>query len=412
MNQKIATQELKLGMFVAELDRPWELAPFEPPFQLQGFTVQTDEEIEKVKGLCDYVYIDPELGERAERYLHDGRNLSSTVKGLAQAPPPEHEPVYPDRVTVEEEMVQAREILEDTRTVYRKIEEDIKAGKAVEPKSVQKVVSSLVESIVRNPDAVMWLAQLKKRHETTYEHSMSVSILALTFGRFLGLPEDELNTLGAAALLQDIGKVTLPVELLNKAGKLSVRERELLNKHVDASVAMLSLKKEFPREVIAIVHAHHERYDGSGYPKGLKKSQISLLATVAGMVDTYEAMTSDRPYREAYTSFDALMWIYEQRDAQFPGAIVEQFIQCVGIFPVGSFVALTSGHIGIVVSRNRIHQLKPKVMVLTDAQGKRRRKPRTVDLATQSVPPGEIPILISKVVDAQEHNLDPAEFFL
>ncbi len=412
MKRKVSKNDLKLGMYVVELDRPWESAPFEPPFDLQGFTITSVDEITRIQELCRYVYIDPELGVGAARYLTEELNLSdmdSLVKKTADVMPLED--FYPEQATVAEEIDRAQEILEDTRQVYNKVMEDMQAGEVTNIKAVKNVVSSLVESVLRNPAASSWLVRLKHRDQRSYSQAISVCVMALTFGRFLGLSKKDIDTLGVATLLQDVGKAKLPAELLAKETPLTAKERQMIKRHVDISVMLVTNMEDVPREVIDIIASHHERYDGSGYPKRFSRSQISVLAAISGLVDSYEAMTSERPYRKPKTPFQALMELYEERDRLYSGGLVEQFIQCIGIFPVGSFVQLNSGEVGVVVSRNRVQQLKPRVMVLINAEGQTISPPRAIDLAADYASSTDMPTMITRMVDAVDYNLDPSQFF-
>ncbi len=414
MKRKVSKQDLSVGMYVVELDRPWDSAPFETPFDIQGFTISNKEDLEKIKNLCRYVYIDPTLGVGAKRYLSDGfkrLDVLDVVEESAHRVVPIQE-FYPELATVDEEIDRAQSVLNDTRRIYERVLEDIRTRKITNTNSVKNIVGSLVESVIRNPAATAWLVRLKLRHEAHYSHAISVCVLSLAFGRFLGLPKKELNTLGMATLLQDLGKAQLSENLLLKTEPLSQNEWELIKRHVDISALLLTTMKRIPKPVHEVVVAHHERYDGSGYPRGLSKTQISVLSYVAGLVDSYEAMTSNRPYREAKTSFQALMELYEEREQRFPGALVEHFIQCVGIFPVGCFVKLNSGEVGVVVKRNRLQQLKPTVMLLIDRDGVQLTEPTTIDLAGQQLSSFELPKAISKTIDPAEFHLDPSQFFL
>ena len=415
MKRKVACRDLEVGMYVAELDRPWVQAPFAPPFELQGFTIQDDEELETIQKVCRYVRIDPELGKGAQRYLADGlefKNIKDITEVFVSLPatslPKE---VYKEQTSFESEIPTANQILSDTGQVYTKIIHDLEKEREINVEEVKNAVSGLVESVVRNPEALSWLVGLKRRDETTYMHAISVAVLALTVGRFLGLSVDRLQALGTATLLQDIGKMSLPEELLNKFERLTLDEREQLKDHVPASVEMLENAKGFPPEIVNIVRMHHERNDGSGYPQGLNGSEIPLLATISGIVDCYQAGTSVRPYRRAKTSFQILMELYNERDSAFPGGLVEQFIQCIGIFPIGSFVQLNTKEVGVVVQRNQVQQLKPKIMILVDTEGARIDDPETIDLAAQYLQPDESPRLITSIVDPKTYALDPAEFF-
>ncbi len=413
MKRKVSTDDLTLGMYVSELDRSWESAPFESPFELQGFTIQNVEELLKVQKLCRYVYIDPNLGVGAKRYLSDQHQFNSAVNILqetaAAAPLEEY---YPEKEPVEREMARATEILNDTRRVYDQVIRDIVSGNTVNTDAVKNVVGTLVESVLRNSSAASWLVRLKKQDETAYSHSISVCVLGLTLGRYLGLSKKKLNVLGMATLLQDIGKLSIPSYLLVKAERLDTKELELIKLHVHKSISVIRSMGGMSNEIVTVTGAHHERFDGTGYPRGLSRSEINPLGSIAGLADTYEAMTANRPYRRAKTGLEALMELYDERDRAHAGGLIEQFIQCVGIFPVGGFVKLNTGEVAVVVQRNQIVQLKPRVMILTDSKGEKVPHPQNLDLAAQFVLPGRMPRFISKIVDPKDYQIDARELFL
>ena len=413
MKRKVSTDDLTLGMYVAELDRSWESAPFESPFELQGFTIHNVEELVKVQKLCRYVYIDPNLGVGAKRYLSEDHQFNSAVsiiqETVAAAPLEEY---YPEKEPLESEIMRANEILDDARRAYDQIVRDVESGNKVDTNIVKNVVGSLVESVLRNASAASWLVRLKKEDETAYSHSISVCVLGLTLGRYLGLSKKQLNVLGIATLLQDIGKLSIPSYLLAKSERLDKRERELIQLHVNKSISVIRSMDHVSTEIIAVTAAHHERFDGTGYPRGLSRSEISPLGSIAGLVDTYEAMTAERPYRRAKTGFEALMELYGERDRAHPGGLIEQFIQCVGIFPVGGFVKLNTGELAVVVQRNQVVQLKPRIMIITDPKGNKLPHPQTLDLSAQFVLPGRMPRMVSKIVDPKDYQIDPRELFL
>ena len=399
-------------MYVVDLDRPWVQAPFRPPFEIQGFTI-LEEDVNKIRNLCRYVYIDPNLGKDAKHYLNDDQQLKQITEVFASLPATSRPPqVYKDLTTPEQEMPAARQILNDTNELCIKISNDLGHDRQANSEDTKNVVTGLVESVIRNPEALSWLLGLKRKDASTYVHAISVAVLALTVGRYLGFPKDRLHVLGTATLLQDIGKMALPSDLLYKTGRLTPEERDDLKEHVAESVEMLENSRNFNVEIIHIVRLHHERFDGSGYPQGLTGNEIPLMSTISGIVDCYQAGISPRSYREAKTSFQVLMELYEERDAAFPGGVVEQFIQCVGIFPIGSFVKLNTREIGVVVRRNRLQQLKPTVMILIDGNGIRIENPETIDLSAQYLEPGQPSRLVSGVVDPAAYKLDPGEFFV
>jgi len=412
--KKVSVIHLERGMYVAELDRPWIETGFREPFVLQGFTIESEKDLQSVKTACRYVYIDPSRGRDTKFHIEEVKDPSrwsdTSAENLLSADLPP--PAYEDRVKAEDEREVAREIMRDTGKVFKTLLKRTRAGRSIDIQIVRQTVTKLVGSIVRNPDAMMWLIKMKHRDRYSYAHSMTVCVLALAVGRHLGIPQSQLNILGAAALLQDVGRTKLPETLVTKPGKYSQREYELSKMHVAASVDLLREKTEASEALLDIVMEHHERFDGSGYPKELKGNTIGLLSTISGIVDTYAAMTSARPYRPAMTSFEALMSLYDMRSKQFPAAMVEHFIQCIGIFSIGSFVLLDTHEVGIVVARNRIKQLTPRVMIVLDSEGNRSNKPITVDLAKQHLEEGGELRQIVKVVNPKDYDLDPREFFV
>ena len=406
--RKVAVGDVKPGMYVVELDRPWDQVPFEAPFELQGFFVETSFERERVGEFCNFVYIDPQFGIGADSYLDDDEvatvaaNAVEANESLFELESEILVPVYHDQLTVEEEIARTREILKDTHAVYADVIGDLKSGRTIDTAAVKETVGSLVNSVIRNPDAASLLIKLKRADDYTYLHAMAVCVNGLAMGRYVGLPESELNILGAALLLQDVGKTQ----------QLSAQDRRLLQIHVDASVIMLRENSGLDRASIGIIRSHHERHNGLGYPRGRKEAGIPITASVSGIVDSYVAMISERPYRPSKTSFQALMALYSERDNLFPAVVVENFIRCIGVFPVGSFVELSSGEVGVVIGRNNFAQLKPHVMLVLDKKGERLKEAMTVDLYKQDTNDEGEKWSISKVVDPSQYKLNPDDFFV
>jgi putative nucleotidyltransferase with HDIG domain len=244
----------------------------------------------------------------------------------------------------------------------------------------------MVESVIRNPDALVCLAQLKKRDEYTVTHSMRVCILALTFGRHLDFTAEELNLLGLGALLHDVGKMKIPESILNKPDRLTPEEFEIIKTHVPHGVAILESHPGIPKAAIELVHSHHERYNGAGYIRGLKGDNIGLFGSIGAIVDCYDAITSDRVYHAGISSYDALGVMYSARRRDYHPELVEQFIQCMGVYPIGCLVEFNTGSVGVVVSVNRERRLRPRVsMVLM---------------------PDKTPYTPAKIVDLMQHDTD------
>jgi len=216
---------------------------------------------------------------------------------------------YREQATVDEELPVARTAQRQTEAVLKDIMSNIEAGKALDAPRVQEAVTSMTDSVVRNPDAMMLLAKLKQRGGHTLDRAFGVSIYMLTFGRFLQLPREQLDLLGMVGLLQDVGMTAVPEEVVTKKGALSKVEMMVCRSHTTHSVAILRDTPGLPPELPALAALHHERYDGSGYEKGLKGDQIGLFGAIAGLVDCFDAMINTRSYGEVYSPSNALNFL-------------------------------------------------------------------------------------------------------
>jgi putative nucleotidyltransferase with HDIG domain len=415
MKRKLDVQQLKVGMFVCELDRPWR----ETPFLFQGFEIRGEDEILELQRYCQHVYIDtPEtyqippprkpveksVVEEALNHKKVERDLLIKIESH-----PLLKPTYHDQTSLEEEIEIVREIHRETKNLVYSILEDVRLGKNLNSISAKKIIGEMVESVIRNPDALTCFAQLKKKDEYTAQHSMRVCILALSLGRHLGLEKQELNTLGLGALLHDLGKMKVPNEILNKPGPLNDYEYALMKSHVPRGVEILDGTSGIPRAAIEVARCHHERYSGSGYIHGLKGDQIGLFGMIGGIVDCYDAISSDRAYHTGMSAHSALRKMYEWRNRDFHPGLVEQFIQCMGIYPIGSVVELNSGEIGVVVTMNRLRRLKPRVALVLQADYFPVPGATTVDLMTYNTRDGR-PCEIERVLESGAYGINPVQY--
>lgn len=416
MKKEVSVDQLEFGVFVAELDRPWT----ETPFMYQGFILSNDKQMEALKKYCKKVYIDlekgPDLPDRSQLQTGD-------VGGPAMPRPPvpsgpsvlttiKRKVAYREQVTVDEELPVARSAQQKTEVVLKDIMQTVEAGKVLDAPRVQEAVSNMTDSVVRNPDAMMLLAKLKEKGGHTLDRAFGVSIYMLTFGRFLQLPRDQLDLLGMVGLLQDVGMTAVPEEVVTKKGVLSKTELMVCRSHIAHSMAILRDTPGLPAELPELAALHHERYDGSGYSKGLKGEQIGLFGAIAGLVDCFDAMTHARPYAETYSPSNALNHLYNSRNVMFDGPLVEQFVQCIGIFPVGALVELNSGEVGIVIAQNMARRLLPRVMVVLDAKGNPLYPQVILDLAQEPKSAPGVPYRIKRTLEQGSVNIDPSEFFL
>src|SRR5262245_3168400 len=340
LRKQVTVGELQFGMFVAELDRPWT----ETPFMFQGFHLRTDQQLEALKKHCKHVFIDVERTEKP-----DTRPPPAQFKIRGQTK-------YAEQVKVEVEYKAATAVY--SRSVV-KVDELLKPvakpGGVLDAKDVKESVTQLTDSVVRNPDAMLLVTRLREKSAAAHARALQVSIYMIVFARFLELEREQLELLGMVGLLQDVGKTRLPAPLMEKhASQLTAEEVELYKTHVQHSFDILSATPGIHPRLPPLSQLHHERQDGTGYPKGLKGEQIGLHGSIASIADVFDILTAPRPpgQGEPLSPSAALSYLYKERGTGFHSDLVEQFIQCVGVFPVGAVVELNSGEVGLVITQN------------------------------------------------------------
>ena len=287
-------------MYVHELDRPW----VDTPFIFQGFAVKNELDIETLQQHCDYVYIIEE--QRLSNHVQSKPLETNVSKTVNIAGLPNSRKEYKDKTLVEKELGYSKAIHYELMKNVHSLMDDIRLGNKLNVTETNKAVNRMVESIIRNPDAFMWLSKLKSIDGYTYGHSIDSSALAVAFGRHLVFSKKELQDIAIGVLLCDIGKMQVPQEILTKPGRLTEHEFELVKKHVEYSVELMKQTNGISEASIEIAYTHHERYNGNGYPQGLKGEQIPIYGRMAAIVDCYDAITSERPYNRAMSPHRAV----------------------------------------------------------------------------------------------------------
>ncbi len=352
MIKRINTKQLKPGMFIDDMNCGW----LRHPFLTNKITISDEEMIERiVKHGIREVYIDTEKGltvTDAPTMEEVNRDIQAEMDRVAESKP---DPA--PQVPIKDELKKAREIKKEAKKTIHNIMDDVRFGKQIETVKVESVVSNMVNSIFRNQDALLSMGRLKKIDEYTYMHSMTVGVLMIAFGKHLGFDKDTLQKIGIGAMLHDIGKMNVPEELLTSDRKLLDHEYEIMKQHVVHSRTLLENTEGISETSIKIAAQHHERIDGSGYPDGLKGEDISSLGKAAAIADVYDAMTSKRKYQPRYEPTEVLRKLFEWSEHFYDKQMVQQFIRCVGIYPVGTLVRLESGPSVIDLSKDTGHRI-------------------------------------------------------
>ncbi len=423
-------------MYVAQLDRPW----LETPFLFQGFEIREDSELKLLRQYCKHVYIDISRSSLPEEQVTKALEARDHEAPLRRLPARPRKPTtlagrlmrvvteldptgtvasrlghreYRNKVPTRKEAPQSIRAYDSAVVTMQEVLVHVRKGAGVDVEKIQMAIKPMIDSVLRNQDAMAWLVYLRKRDEYTYHHSIASSVWAVILGRHLGFDREGLDTLAMGGMLLDIGKAKLPDSIINRDGKLSPGELEAVKKHVAYSLEMVKLTPGINANVLAMIEGHHERYDGSGYPKKLKGADIPVFARVAGLVDCYDAMTSHRPWAKAKSPYDAIRELNTLSGVLFQKEMVEQFVQALGMFPTGTVVELNTGEIGIVVEQNRIRRLRPKVMLVLNAEKQPLREYRTLDL--RKFPSDQNDDKAYWIVRGHEtgaFGLDPSNYFI
>ena len=408
MERKVEIAYLKIGMYVSNLDRPW----IDTPFLLEGFSIETEDEITTLNQYCSYVYIDTNRGLAASEYIEEAPRLKTNPRLERFLQDNKKQVSYENKKTTREELPEAQTALENASHQVASIMEDVKEGKNLDIEAVRAVVEPVLDSIIRNSEAYMWLSMIQRKSAYTYSHSVDNCALAIAFGRHMGLPKKDLRTLSIGLLMMDIGNVHIPEEILNKNGQLTDAEYTIVKKHVGHSIEILRSTKGMNEDIINIAMTHHERFDGSGYPNALQGTHIPVYGRMAAIIDCYDAMTSRRPFSAARSPYSALQSIYNWRGSSFQPELVEQFLQCMGVYPTGSIVEMTNGEVGIVLSQNVTQRMRPVIMLVLDEEKTHLVEYKTVDLAKEYEDSSGLPLNIHRGLDPGSHGIDPTEYYL
>ncbi len=356
---KIPVDKIKLGMYLGDVFDPQGYLLF-----ASGTVVHSSEQIDMLRKHQVNSVIAFEIKGVSDDYRRVDQQMD--ISGREDA-------YY-------KELSRAKEIHQNTLQAARETLISARLGKLIPIKSIEAVAEQIVESVSRNPDALVSLAQIKGYDEYTYVHSVNVGILMTSLTYSMGYNKERLVMAGIGGILHDIGKMGIPESILNKKGKYNCGEYAIMKRHPEIGINMLKGCKNISDLSRTVVIQHHERYNGSGYPRQLAGTMISEVGLIAAVADVYDAVTTDRVYRAAWTPHKALAMIFQGCEMEYSKRIVEFFTKHLGIYPVGSFVKLSSGEMGIVIRVEKGEILAPDVLILYSTDGKKLKEPKEYKL--------------------------------
>lgn len=395
MIKQIRTDQLKPGMYIHDLNCGW----LDHPFMSNAFHVRDQATVDKIYDLgIREIYIDTVKGAdvwEARTQQEVSADLDRRLQEIAA-----RQPEKPVTAELKEEVARARRLHGEANKVVRHMMEDIRLGQQIQIDRVEPLVEGMVDSIFRNQDALLPLARLKNHDDYTFEHSVSVCALLVAFGRGMKLSREVIKEIALGGLLHDVGKARIPDSILNKPAKLNDDEFARMQGHVAQGVVLLQAMPGISKIALEVTGQHHERFDGTGYPRKLAGEQISLYGQMAAIVDVYDAISSERVYHKGMSPTQALKKLLEWSSHHFDPKLVQSFIRAIGIYPTGTLVQLESKRLGVVVEQNEGNLLEPVVRIFYHAGQQYYIPPEIVDLA-------KVQDRIASFENYEKWNIDP-----
>jgi HD-GYP domain-containing protein (c-di-GMP phosphodiesterase class II) len=404
MLKKISVEQLSLGMHLKEFCGSW----MEHPFWRSGFVITDPKDIATIlASSIKEVWIDSDKGldvAAGQAAMSEEESDAQVEAELLQAVTAHRERAP---VTAEMEFERAAKICLQSKQAVISMFQEARMGKAVDTGGARRMVEEITDSVTRNPGALISLARLKTADDYTYMHSVAVCAMMVALARQLGLDEEQTRLAGIAGLMHDLGKAAMPMAVLNKPGKLTDGEFSIIKTHPEEGYRLLLTGKDVAPLVLDVCLHHHEKTDGSGYPKGLKGDEISLFAKMGAVCDVYDAITSNRPYKSGWDPAESLRKMAEWANGHFDPKVFQAFVKSLGIYPIGSLVQLSSGRLGVVVDQTGKSLTTPCVKVFFSTKSNMRIVPEVIDLSK----PGTIEKIASREDPAKWHFADLNELW-
>lgn len=408
MIKTISTRQLTSGMYIHELHCPW----IKHPFARNQFKITDKKDIKKIhdtgiKSLKINTCKGLDIQDITSATLPDSE-VSNTNQPSQQRPleTTAAEPLASKKESkknLQQTRKEAKNIKSHAEHAISNIMADIKLGQQVEMEHVTPVIDKMAESVLENHNALLGLSRIRSMDTYTFEHSVNIGVLMMSFSKTRGMPEKLIHEVGVGGLLHDIGKALTPPEILNKPEKLTDKEFVIMHRHVVDSHIILSKTPGIGQNALDVAALHHEKYDGSGYPDGKKGDEISLIGQMAAIVDVYDALTADRCYHKGQDPSVVLKRMLSWTGSHFNTRLMHEFIHCVGIYPPATLVML-SNHYLAVVTENNSNLLAPSIIMFLNTKSYETIEPQFIDLSRQ-----EKITIISSESDLK-WNIDPQKY--
>ena len=387
--KEIPLSQLKPGMYVVSITK----GDSGVSIKSEGYILNQTTIARLKKSEIKRVVIDPTKEKKAE-------SIDRVLPDISSTPLRKKTNKSDTQVPLELEMKKANKLYNDAKGLQKKILTSIADGKQFDFDEVQQSTDAIVDSIFRNHDALSCMSRLRMKDEYLIEHSLNVSILMSIFAKHLGIEREVIEQLALGAFLHDVGKVLIPSEILNKPGRFTDEEYDIMKKHVNFGVKVLEDSPNISHMIMSIIKEHHERLDGTGYPKQLSGEDISKYGRMIAIVDSYDAMTAERVYKAGMHPIKAFKILVKEAPNGYDEELVEKFIQCLGVYPIGTLVKLNSGKLGLISKLNKSRPLHPYVRVFYNTR------------LNQAIAMEEINLSESKYRDQIDCCIKPEEFNL